>query len=213
MKIAVIMPSRGLLFARTIEWLEEQRKKYNITLYISHNLPIPECFNKLTEKALRDKPNYLFYLEDDIVPPRNAIKRLLNSIRSFPVACIDYPFRAQLNNVSRDHKGEIMSCGLGCTMVRANIYSHLKKPYFRSDRRYDWQTRKWYKCNAHKVYGLQDMWFTYIVRKAGFKIKQVPGECIHLGLIKLGRPNINDGCHQIGERPKIAQKLIRIDAY
>jgi hypothetical protein len=217
--IAVIMPSRGLPFARTLIWLEKQREKYPIKLYMSHDLSIPECFNDLINKALKGKHDYFLFLEDDIVPPINAIRKLLkpltwsNVAKGVGISCIDYPFRGQYNTISRSFDNEILSCGTGCTMVARSVFEALKKPYFRSDRRYDWQTRKWSKCDPHKVYGLQDMWFTYKARHAGFKIVQVSGECTHLGLVKMGEQTINKGCHEIGERPKIAVKLIKIDWY
>jgi hypothetical protein len=106
-----------------------------------------------------------------------------------------------------------MSCGTGCMLVSRNIFDQIDKPYFRSDRRYDWQTQKWSKVDPHKVYGLHDMWFTYKCREAMYRIYQVKGECVHLGLTKLGKQNSNMGCHYIGERPKISQKLIRVDKY
>ena len=211
--IAIIMPSRGLPFARTIEWVEKQRKTYPIELFISHDLPIPECFNKLVAKALKGRFIYLLFLEDDIVPPDNALDKLIEGMAWGQITCMDYPFRGGYGNVSKSKDGEVMSCGTGCMLVSRNVFDYMDKPYFRSDMRYDWQTQKWSKVDPHKVYGLHDMWFTYRVRQSLYRIYQVKGECKHLGLTKLAKPNTNMGCHYIAERPKISQKLIAVDKY
>jgi len=212
--IAIIMPSRGLPFAKTMEWIEEQRKKYPITVFMSHDLPIPECFNKLTYKALKQGGfTYYLFLEDDIVPPKDAIDKMIYMMGYGQVVCMDYPFRGGLGNVSKDKKGEIMSCGTGCLMVSRPVFNLVPKPYFRSDRKYDWQTQEWSKVNPSKVYGLHDMWFTYKIRGAGFRILQAKGECTHLGVASLGKQNSNHGCHYIAERPKISRKLIHVDTY
>lgn len=211
--IAVILPSRGLVFTRTLEWIEKQREKYLLTVYYSHDLPIPECFNKLVCKALKNGHTYLLFLEEDIVPPHDALDRLIKGMDGGQITCIDYPFRGGLNNVSKDHDGRILSCGTGCTLVCRGVFDILEKPYFRSNMRYDYLTKKWSRVKPHEVYGLHDMWFTFQARHCGCTIVQVKGECKHLGLTALGKPTVNDGCHQIDERQKITNKLIPIDFY
>jgi len=57
-------------------------------------------------------------------------------------------------------------------------------------------------------YGGQDIYFCIKAREAGFKIKQVDGECKHLKVEELGRPEINKGLHTIIQKETIKKHTI-----
>lgn len=64
--IAVILPSRGLIFAEVEEAVEKERNSHNIKVYRTHNLPIPECINAATEAALAEKHyDYFWFVEEE----------------------------------------------------------------------------------------------------------------------------------------------------
>src|SRR6266702_2053907 len=80
--IAVVLPSRGMIMAQTIQYLEETRRKFPLTLYISHNLSIPDCFIKLTNQALKGDHDYIWFLEDDMIPPKKGLENMLKLLET-----------------------------------------------------------------------------------------------------------------------------------
>ncbi len=208
-RVAIITPSRGLIFAEVLEYIENVRDNYaNIRCYFSHNLPIPDCLNALVEQALADpNVNYLWFIEDDTIPPDRALDALF--ALDAPVAAIDYGFNGGSNTVVRSEKtGEILFTGFGCTLVKREVFGKLEKPYFRADKAYNISALAWQPVDPYKVYGHHDIEFFSKVRHAGFTIKQVDSmECRHLQLLQLGQKEINNGCHTIGEKDRISRRL------
>lgn len=212
MKIGIILPTRGLVFTRVEEEIEKLRKQYDIEVYRSNSLPIPEGHNHLTEKALGDGKEVLFFIEEDTVPPAGALEKMLAVTKDADIACIDYGV-AGWGCVARDTKGEILWCGLGCTVIKRQVFEALERPYFRTDmvlRLNDWT---WQKLSEEyvktKQYGGLDIWFCTKAKELGFKIGQVPEEeADHLRLVELGKREINNGLHKIELKPKIEKRQI-----
>ena len=203
-KIGVVLPSRGLIFAETEDALFRNLAGYEYKIYRSWDLVIPDCQNILVDKALLDNPTHLFFVEEDVVIPDGALSRLLAA--NVDIACLDYGVSGW-GCVTRDSTGKVLWCGLGATLVKKEVFSKLDKPYFRSDvelRLNDWQ---WIPSPPDK-YGGQDIYFCCQARKKGFEITQVEGECRHLRLDRLGQREINNGLHQISDKPKIERKQI-----
>ncbi len=206
--IAVILPSRGLIFAEVEDSISRNLAKYNYKVYRSFNLPIPECQNMLVEQALADGCKFLCFVEEDTVMPDGAMERLL--LADADIACIDYSVSGY-SCITRDkNTDEILWCGLGCTLVKSEVFSKLEKPYFRSDKVLllnSWPVIQWINAGV-QAYGGQDIYFCMMAREKGFKIKQVDGECDHLRLEALGRREINNGFHQIVRKEKISKHQI-----
>jgi hypothetical protein len=53
-KVAVIIPSRGLMFSKTAEEIVRNTQGLPHQKFFSHKLPIPDCFEWPTIKALKD---------------------------------------------------------------------------------------------------------------------------------------------------------------
>ena len=139
--------------------------------------------------------------------PEGGFKRLLET--NVDIACIDYAVSGY-SCITKNKEGEILWCGLGCTLVRSAVFDKLEKPYFRSDKLLlltDWPDITWVNA-GEQGYGGQDIYFCVKAREAGFEIKQVEGECVHLKLEELGRTEINKGLHKIVEKEKISKHTI-----
>jgi hypothetical protein len=54
MKVAVIIPSRGLMFSKTAEEIVRNTQGVPHQKFFAHKLPIPDCFEWPTIKALKD---------------------------------------------------------------------------------------------------------------------------------------------------------------
>lgn len=210
-KIGIILPTRGLVFTRVEQAIESFRTDYDITVYRSCEMPIPDGHNSLTEKALIEGCDYIFFVEEDTVPPSGALGMLLQA--NSDIACIDYGV-AGWSCVTKNSEGEVLWCGLGCTLVKREVFDRLEKPYFRVDkvlRENDWT---WVQLPEQyiktKNYGTLDIWFCTQATKNGFRIVQVEGvEADHLELIRLGERGVNNGCHTIKKKLRAEKKQVK----
>ena len=198
--IGVILPSRGLMFAEVIESLFDNLQGYDYRVYPAIGLRIPDCENVPVEKALADGCSSLWFIEDDTVPPKGALEKLLNA--EGDIAAIDYGVNGWGCITRGKIDGEIKWCGLGCTLVKRRVFEALEKPYFRDDLQLRLNDMTWIPAPENR-YGGQDIWFSCKAREKGFKIVQIQGECKHLKLDALGTPEENNGAHKISQKPKI----------
>ncbi len=209
MKIGIVLPTRGLVFTQVEEVIESWRDDYNIKVYRSHDLPIPEGHNKLTQKALEDGSDYILFVEEDTVAPARALDNLVQANKS--IACVDYGVSGW-SCITRDTNGKILWCGLGCTLVKREVFEQMDVPYFRIDQVLDLVNWKWRTLPEeylkNKGYGGQDIWFFCKAREKGFEITQVEGECDHLKLGELGRNEFNKGLHTIVLKPRIEKNQV-----
>ncbi len=214
-KIGIILPTRGLVYTKVEQAIEELRSS-EVKVYRSRDLPIPDGHNELAKQALQDGCDWLFFIEEDTVPPKGALNNLLQA--DSDIACIDYGVSGW-GCVTRSPKGEILWCGLGCTLVKRGVFEKMTYPYFRADMTLILDTtegevpiiKEWRQLPEEylkKQYGSLDIWFCDQARKLGFTITQVKGECEHLELVSLGQRETNNGLHQIQARQKITKNQI-----
>lgn len=166
---------------------------------LSHDLPIPDCHEKVTELGLATGAEALWFVEEDVVPPPLALVALLD--RPEPIAIVDYPVGEDpIVNCAYHFAGEIHWCGLGCTLIRSDVFALLPRPWFRSDISFTLKGGQiadmW--TDRPKPYGGQDIYFCWVARQAGLAIGEVPGMlCEHARLRALGAEKLNAGAHRI----------------
>jgi len=133
MKIGVILPSRGLVFAEVEQALSDNLEGYDYKIYRSWDLKIPDCENVLTEKALADDATHILSIEEDTVMPSKGLARLIAA--DSDISCIDYGVGGW-STLTKDKKtGEILWCALGCTLIKREVFMALEKPWFRDDKK------------------------------------------------------------------------------
>lgn len=211
--VAVVLTTRGLVFTEVEEAIEKSRaiftvkgEQVHVQVFRSSSLPIPECHNQLTQNALLTNPDYIWYIEEDTVPPANALYNLIAA--DADVTFIDYAINGWAC-AAKYTDGEILWCGLGCTLVRAGVFRKLERPFFRTDKSLSLNEDTYFKwLDIPNKYGGQDIWFFSQAREAGFKIIQVPGECKHMKIDELGKPGVNNGFHQLSQKPRIKNQAI-----
>lgn len=204
-EIAIILPTRGTVFAEVEDSITRNLKPFNYTVYRSWDLVIPDSENYLVDKALVKNPDNLLFIEEDTVLPDGGIERLISL--NADIACIDYGV-AGWGCVTKNRRGDILWCGLGCTLVKPYVFDKLERPYFRSDIELRLNDMAWVKSPPNK-YGGQDIYFCCQARQSGFKIKQVEGmEAKHLKLENLGTPELNRGLHTIGIKDAISKRQV-----
>lgn len=199
--IAVIYPSRGLVFSQSADELLWNMRGLSHQFYFSHRKPIPECFEVPTLQALDDNHiTHLLYVEDDMVLPENVIADMY-SLDKDVVAC-DYPVTEDGKGaVFSDPAGNVIYTGTGCLLVKREVFLQLDPPYFRSDIRwtplnYGSTVKLVGSMFARSGYGLHDVTFGIKLWKAGIPI-HVHRRIGQRKLIELGQSGTNNGAHKI----------------
>lgn len=204
-RIAVILPSRGLIFSKTADDLLQNLQGFEYDIFFAHGLPLPLCFEKPLKQALNGSYTHIWFVEDDTILPDDILESML--IADVPVATCDYPVSKEGQGVVFTNKeGQVLFSGTGCTLVKSEIFDKISKPYFRSD--IHWNAVNYgdfIRFTANKVtnkslvgYGLHDVNFCMKLWQAGIPISVI-GTIGQRKLISLGKAGSNEGAHQIEE--------------
>ena len=209
MQIAIIMASRGLVFSKTVESVISnilENPQHTYKLYMAHNRPLPQCFNEPLEAALLDKPEAVWFVEEDMVIGKGALAEMVQLFyNGYKVSTGDYvDRRTKKDLVARNELGTVLFSGMGCLFVAASLIAQLPKPYIRQGCFYlvDTPLGKDYEYIEGKRtewYGTQDVYFTYMLRKLAGSIAVIKAKIGHLELIKSGADLQNNGVHDIME--------------
>lgn len=197
--ISILIPSRNLIFSKVIESVAELMRDFgNTRLHVSYDLPIPDSHNYLVEQGLKDNPSHLLFVEEDTIPPKGVLGKMLELNKDIVFA--DYGVNGYSCS-AKTKSGEILWAGLGCACIKREVFDKLEKPWFRTDKTLRLNDWKW--LDKPMKYGGHDIWFYTQAKKAGFTIGQIEEECEHLQLDALGVKEYNNGFHTISEKPKI----------
>ena len=117
MRLAVVLPSRGLVFSRTIaEVLREARGLgCEWELFMAHSRPIPECFNEPIAEGMAWGASHFWLVEEDMALPPGILAELVAA--EVPVASADYPVKPGVMCVNRDPDGVPRHSGTGCLLA------------------------------------------------------------------------------------------------
>lgn len=130
--IAIILPTRGLMYAETFKEVLENVQEYAYEIFWSHGNPLPLCFNKPLAEALKKNFTHVWMVEEDMVIPNGTLKALLEADEEI-IAC-DYPLvEAPSCTIHRDPRGVAYFTGTGCLLAKFEVFKQMKQPIFRSD--------------------------------------------------------------------------------
>ena len=212
-KVAVILPSRGLMFSETAEDILNNLKKIPHKIYFSHKQPIPECFEQPTVRALADKSiTHFWFVEDDMIIPPMTLQNMLYMHED--VVSVDYPLNKKgQSSVFRDKGGNVLLCGTGCTLVKREVLEKLGFPIFRTDIKWNIQNygshiRITATQNNKDGYGIHDVTFSIKLYKNNIPITIIDMPVGQRKLIKLGRAGSNNGAHEIEEWRTVKKNLL-----
>lgn len=228
--IAVATPSRGLIYAITVKSIIEGMQALNkigigTVFHSSKDLPIPDCFNYLTETALQNPSiDRIVFIEEDMYVDPDAFVALATS--DSPIATLQYNDKngSPFGIIHYNEAGEILWCGLGATMIKREVFEKLGIPYFSTDNRYKitkqrtdhdskliteyeliephvkWNEveKKFLEVKQPYGYGGQDVDFMTRARQAGFNILCLANyKAHHFKVLNYGEEHTNNGCHTI----------------
>ena len=212
-KLAVIVPSRGLMFSETLEELLGELEGVKHEFYWAHEKSLPECFNEPTERALADPEVFaLLIVEDDMIIPKGILRKMFD--RNYPVVALDYPFQQDGDSTClHDPKGFAYWTGTGFMLIAKQVLLNMEKPIWRTDTTFDPFVDKdtihfWPRKLDRIFYGLHDLRFGLVLYSAGLPVYPMPQTAGQRKLAKLGETHSNNGAHEIYELTKVGRDLV-----
>jgi len=202
MKIAVCLPTRGLIFAQTIEAILKEIKGITNKIIIVSGLPIPDSHNTCVEKALKTSCDYILFVEEDVVIPEGGLRRMMEMAREDRVLVIDYPLEGSKTSYV-EKNGEVLWSSMGCMMVPRKVFEEMPRPWFRTDKSLlitDEEKFEFREIDTPNKYGGHDVLFGLYLKSKGIKIVPIEGmKAKHLRLKSWERKTVNNGVHEIYE--------------
>lgn len=212
-KLAVVLPSRGLMMSETLEELLNELEGFEYEIFWSHGRSLPACFNEPTERALSDPSVYaVLFCEDDMKLPKGILQRMFDA--NYPVVALDYPFQQDGDSTClHDPKGFAYWTGTGFLLVARQVLDNLEKPIWCTDRTFDpfidRDTIHFWPRKLTKIfYGLHDLNFGMILYSAGIPILPMAETAGQRKLVKLGEKHTNNGAHEIEELTIVGRDLV-----
>lgn len=212
-KLAVVLPSRGLLFSETLEELLNELEGFEYEIFWSHGKPLPDCFNDPVEKILKDDTVFaVLFCEDDMIIPKGVLRKMFE--QNYPAIALDYPFKDNGDSTMlHDPEGNVIWSGTGFLLVAKAILEAIPKPIFRTDTAWDMmikgQTLVMWARKLNKIaYGLHDVYFGLTLFSNGIPIHDLDITAGQRKLRKLGKANQNNGAHDIKELRYVGRDLV-----
>lgn len=205
--IAIVVPSRGQIFSETIDEVIKNLAGYDYKFFISHDNPIPECFNIPTKQALEEGYEWIWYVEEDMVIPKYFIKHAMNE--KYPIVACDYPAvrkespDGQASTVLYAPDGTAFFTGMGCMLVNRIILEKIGD--FTTD--YKWDIELFdgilkfkqvkNEKKAEERYGNQDVHFGITLYANKLPIHVLKEYAGQRRIMTVGKTGINNGSHNI----------------
>lgn len=127
MKVAALIPSRGLMHSRTADDVFANQPDQII---FSHGRPIPDAMNYLAEKFFETDNDYAWFVDDDMKLPPNALDDLLERATRLTdpadIVFHDYPVHDKHTMKTKP----FLRGGFGSILIKRDI---LRQHDFRTD--------------------------------------------------------------------------------
>ncbi len=234
MKITVSIPLFGptmvhpKTFKSIVEMLMEPIEGHEINVFINQLGPSLDLNrNDSVSRILEQNPDFIMWLDADMVFPKDAIKRLVASIgdagactglywrKANPHRCVIGRYAGWTNH-TRNYMNQLKSLGfvdshgeqclfyeaidnlekvsevdvfgMGCVLIRTDVFRSLKQPYF--------EYFNGYKTGDHSFGPIsEEMAFCAAVHKQGIKVVADPGvKCGHISELVVFEPQKEKVC-------------------
>jgi len=178
-KLSILVPTRDMVhsnFAFSLSQLIKTAEQQGIETYLffDSSTILLNQRERLIKSAMEVDSDYVLWLDSDMSFPSTTIIRLLSHNKDIvacnylkrskpvkPVAYLDTnDWESYLPMDHKDELVEVMAVGMGCVLMKTNIFTDLTKPYF--EFRYKEDTDDWYgedfilfdklKSKGHKIF-------------------------------------------------------------
>lgn len=216
--VVTLTPSRGLMHSRTVAAvlaaLDTATAHGAITArgwLLSHDLPIPDSHESLAEQGMATGADFLWFVEEDVLPPSDALVLLLTRQRETGagVVLMDYPVgehptRSAILRQPDDGRSTILYGGIGCALIAREALERIPQPWFDTSHEYalsqanDGRYILTRNTNRAYDYGGLDVAFCCHATQYGVSLAAVNGAMAgHARVRAFGAPHTNDGAHSI----------------
>ena len=206
-KITVGIPTRGVLFAETVQSSLNNPELKSSSFHIIQNRTLPDAHNECIRQALKTDCTHILFVEDDMVIPKGAINKMITMAeQGARYIAVDYGFVKNGQGVECifEYEGEILWTGLGCTMIDRDIFEKdlaREAPNWLTDEyelTYTDNPKTAIPQKKKRPYGGYDIFLGYQLRLKGIKLHRVEGfRCKHLRMASLDRKLSNEGLYEI----------------
>lgn len=205
MRLAVILPSRGLVFSRTVEEVIREVRSVDCEweLFMAHSRPIPECFNEPIQAGMEWGASHFWMVEEDMAFPVGILAEMVAA--DHPIVSADYPVQEGVMCVARDEDGIVRHSGTGCLLAERDALSAALPFttdwwYVITDKGKTW-TRQRVKETARSIlYGMHDIEFGMSLYRRGKPIHIIDTTAGQRRVIREATPKRNaQGWHDIEE--------------
>ena len=193
-KVITLMPTRGLIFTKTEQSLEQELLANNQLPFIlrTDNQKLPDCRNNLVETALTiPEWTHALLIDDDVIIPEKGLEALIKL--KTDIAVIDYPMHysqgqwAKVGTATYDdwlpgqdyQDKPVAWAGLGCCLVKREVFEKMAKPYFSvTEKTFERDDDGHITLHDDKNDfggGGEDVYFMLKAKELGFKVKVVKG--------------------------------------
>lgn len=194
MRLAVVIPSRGLIHSRTIAAVhrEADATGWEWRIFFAHGRPIPECFNEPIAEALRWRPTKVWLVEEDMHLPHGILNDLI--LAGEPVTAADYDAGGH-PTVYRAPDGSVLWAGTGCLLASPDA---LKAHPFTTGHHYEQRHGAWAKIPGPSGYGGHDVNLGMALHDAGTPIHVIGTRCAQYRITRTAATGTNTlGWHDI----------------
>jgi len=207
--IARCTPSRGLVHSRTEQAAETVRllaeaDGHRWCNFWSHDLPIPDCFNDVCERAWNWGAEMFWLLEEDVAPanPIMTFAAMMMHLQDgADYATTTYPIGPSLDTggaspLNFDGAGRLIWSATGCILLARRCFELMPRPWFALRNRLVKPGVVTWDGGEASPYGC-DIGFTFALHQLGLKPAVVWDEVHHFRLREPGNHEHNDGYHRI----------------
>lgn len=176
MKIAICVPARDTVhagFAKSLANLTATlaKNKIDYELLINLGSVIAQQRNTLVEQAITVDASHILWLDSDMHIPASTVKSLLSHNSDIVAATYSTRIKPQqsvafVDQYNLDHRltattgvHSVFAVGMGCMMVKIQVYKNLPKPWFQ----YYWNK------DTEELSG-EDIYFCKLAKDHGYQI-------------------------------------------
>ena len=168
MKLAIGMPTNGLVKAQTVSCLSKMFKALDCKWDFILNESSAIHFNRerIVRQAIRFHYTHLLFIDSDMWFQPEAANQLIardKDIIGVNANFRKFPLKSTVRLLEKQTEGkEILLCesiGMGFTLIKTEVFKNLPQPWF------FWKSNE----RGELVEG-EDYWFCSLARRAGFKI-------------------------------------------
>lgn len=198
MNIQAVLPTRGLIYAQTIQGLLENIGQENINIIIGK--PMPDCFNQGVKQALSKGADYIWFVEEDNGLPRGTLDRML--AQKEKIVTIDYTVGGNNSHIYKQGP-KILWCGLGCTLIAREVFENIPEPWFEVNKHLNFNGDGFDivkipdEVVGNKWAGHDALFFYTKTRPLGYTIKQIDGHIDHYRCKEVPKRELNNGQYSI----------------